>query len=555
MRAWDFLFLLLVIAPIVTGGLVVHKPGVHLEYTQPGAAALVLVLWLWWRVRQGKASLQSSWVYRTGTQLWNKWTKALVVRPLLPLSVAWVLVSLLWYLTSYFRHQAFGSGMADLGIFTNAIWNVSHVSHPFSSIKDGLSLLADHQNFLVYPFGWIFPLWPSPLFLLLLQAFGLSAGGIALYFLARQRLGKEHSLLPWLSIAYWMCGPLRAAARFDFHPEVMMLPLFLFAAWLLQERTWGRRFVGFLCLLAALAAKESAGPVACGLGLAWILGAGPVSTRSFTRILGGAVVVLGLGMFYFDSQVMPSWFGHVYSYENVYAPLRAAPLALLLAPFLQPDIFWLRIFSVSRMKFFLGCLLPFSFVPLLAPLALLAALPGFLMLFLTTGDHRISLGYHYAIEPLVGILFALPAALQSGFTKKYERHLLPALMLASLFSYGRSEVYFWRAYEATPHQAWVRNQVLPRVRPDVAVSASYGFVPHLATRHWVHEARMNGGQCYLWDRSVNNTPMAPYEMDVLEKHLMEQGRVLEFRCGSFSAYRNNEVDSCFSTLPKCEENL
>lgn len=217
---------------------------------------------------------------RHGLSLWELWTRSLEANPLRTLGAMWVLVSLCWFTTSLLRHRAFGSGLADLGIFTNAIWNVHSIGFPYSSIKDGLSLLADHQNYLVYPFGWIFFLWPSPVFLLLLQAFGLSSDD-ALYLLCRQRVGKGNALVAWLPLAYWMCGPLRAANRFDFHPEVMMLPFFLFAAWLLQENENKKRLAGGFLFLLALAAKESAGPVACGLGLAWIAGAGPESTRRF----------------------------------------------------------------------------------------------------------------------------------------------------------------------------------------------------------------------------------------------------------------------------------
>ena len=45
----------------------------------------------------------------------------------------------------------------------------------------------------------------------------------------------------WLPLTFWLCGPLRAALRFDFHPEIFMLPLFLFATFLLQELSWKKR--------------------------------------------------------------------------------------------------------------------------------------------------------------------------------------------------------------------------------------------------------------------------------------------------------------------------
>ena len=132
---------------------------------------------------------------------------------------------------------------------------------PFSSLKNGQSLLADHQNFLIYPLGWIFPIWPSPIFLLFLQAYLVSTGAVALFLLGRQRLGFSSNTTAWLPLTFWLCGPLRAALRFDFHPEIFMLPLFLFATFLLQELSWKKRAWGTFLLLPALAAKESAGQI------------------------------------------------------------------------------------------------------------------------------------------------------------------------------------------------------------------------------------------------------------------------------------------------------
>ncbi len=558
MRIWDFLFILLVFAPMITGGIWVHRPGLHLEYTQPGAAALVLAAMLWWMKHKGRNPWQESYVIRNGQCLWQWWKRRLIATPFRILTGAWFLAGFCWFLTSFFRHRAFGSGLADLGIFTNGVWNVHDIGFPYSSIKDGLSLLADHQIYLLYPLGWIFGLWPSASFLLLLQAFGLSSGAVALYLLGRQRLGAEHALLPWLPLAFWMCGPLRAANRFDFHPEVFMLPLFLFSAWFLQEKEAWKRAAGFALLLCALASKESAGPVACGIGIAWILGAGPIATRSFTRALGSAVVVLGFSAFALNSQVVPQHFGRKYAYGDLYAPFGASLSSLLLAPIQYPSEFFDRLFSLSRIKFFFGTVLGFAGLPLLSPLAAFAALPGFLMLFLTNGDHRISLGFHYAIEPMVGLLFALPAALDSAFAKKNSSWLLPAIMLGSVLSFGRSEAYFWREYQPTAHQAFVRDEVLPLIKREKMVSASYAFVPHLASRQWVHQIPILVNEfqvtvdCVAWDRSVNNTPMGTKEESDLAIMLKLHDYDREFSCGSFALYHKAGTTPCLEKKPSCE---
>ena len=230
LRAWDFLFFLLVLAPALTGG-IWKREGSHFfwEYTQPGPAAMVLALWLWWMARKGRAVEKESYFCRFGLRAWASWQEALLRSPARTLTTAWLVVSAIWLTTSIIRHRGFGSGLADLSIFVNGIWNVGQQGYPYSSIKDGLSLLADHQNYLLYPLGWLFRLWPSPEFLLLIQALGLASGGVALYLLARQRVGEGNQLAAFLPLAFWLGLPVRNVNRFDFHPEVLMLPFFLFA--------------------------------------------------------------------------------------------------------------------------------------------------------------------------------------------------------------------------------------------------------------------------------------------------------------------------------------
>jgi uncharacterized membrane protein len=552
MALWNFSFILLVILPLLTGGVWIQQPHLRLEYTEAGPAAVVLTLLLWWLSHRGMLHPEKSRPIQIARALWARWAKGLAEKPLRTLGPAWLIAALLAFSTSYARHNSLGSGLADLGIFTNGISNVARLGFPSSSIKGGASLLTDHQDFLLYPLGWIFPLWPSPVFLLLLQALAFSTGGIALFLLGRQRLGPAHAAVPLLPFVFWMSGPLRNALRFDVLPEIVMLPLFLFAAYFLQKRSW----VGALFLAAALATKESAGPVACGIGLAWLLGAGPAATRAFTRKLGVAVMALGAGLFYFDSHIVPGLFGVSYAYSDLYAPFGSTPIALAAAPFTHPLLFLGRLFDTARLKFLLGTFLPVGFLPLFAPAALVAALPGFLMLFLTEGDHRISLGFHYAVEPMTGLLFALPVAL-SGIR---SRLLFPGLALAALVSYGRSEPFYWRAYETAPHQTWVRDEVLPFVRPDAGVAASYAFVPHLSNREWVDQIynlmdeRLRRADCVLIDASVNNTPMSISDILAMRMNLEKlRGYSTELTCGALTVYRAPSVGACLTRIPACPE--
>ena len=110
------------------------------------------------------------------------------------------------------RYWAFETHGYDLGIFTNAMWNLTHGNGYMSSVKGGINLFLDHQSPLFWVLAPLFWAVPRPETLLFVQTLGLSAGGPALYHLGRAQFGKDHwtpAALPWL---YWCWLPLRNAA-------------------------------------------------------------------------------------------------------------------------------------------------------------------------------------------------------------------------------------------------------------------------------------------------------------------------------------------------------
>jgi uncharacterized membrane protein len=554
-RIWDFLFALFVLFPIVTGGFWHRSESLKIEYTQPGVAAAILFLWAFIAWKKGKDPLGKSFFLQFFHQAWHRWQN-ITANSRLPLVTGWLFVSLLWFLSAWSRHRGFQTHAADLGIFTNGIWNISQTGSPYSSIKGGISLLADHQDFLIYPLAALFSLLPHPATLLAIQALALASGGIALYLLARQRLGRSSLVPALLPLIYWACTSIRSANLFDFHPEVLMLPLFLFGAWGVQSPRRWEKILGSLLFLTALAAKESAGPVACGLGLAWVLGAGPENTRSYSRAFGGIAILLGIGIFLFDTKAIPQLLGVTYAYGDVYAPLGSSLLDLVQAPFTHSQEFFSRVFGISRLKFLFKLLLPFLFLPLLSWPGMVAALPGFLMLFLTAGDQRLS-GFHYAIEPITGLLFALPAAFQTRFARKYHAAILLLLPLAALLQFGRSEIFHWRFYSIEPRQAWARDHLLPAIHPLRSVSANSALVPHLSIRRWVHFLPVvvteegKPVECLIWDRALNQTPMNAQQITELEARVQSPNYELEFACGSLTVHKIRGGESCLSGPLAC----
>ncbi len=555
MRAWDTLFGIFVLFPLLTGGIWLRGDGYKIEYTQPGIGMFLLAAWaflLWYR---GRNPLQESWVLRTLHSLWRHWKHALATHEWRTLLLVSSFFSLIWFLAGAARHYGLHSDAADMGIFTNGIWNLTQMGWPYASVKSGISLLADHQIFLHYPISWIFPLWPSPYFLLLLQAMGLSLGAVALYLLGKQRLGLQ-PIVAMLPLVYWAYAPMRAATVFDFHPEVLLLPLFLFASWGLQASSWEKKLLGFFFFLLGMLAKESGGPVACGLGLAWLAGAGPEHSRRFTRVFGAFAVAMGVFWFWFDTQWIPRYFQVPYGYSDVYAPFGTSLTGILLAPFEQTQTFFSRLGHISRWNFLWATLAPLALLPLLHLRGLIASLPGYLMLFLTLGTHRVAVGFHYAIEPVTGLFFALPGALATPFAQRHQKKFLLLLPLAAVLLYGRSEPFHWRFYQITDHQAAVRDQWLPQIPRERSVSANSRLVPHLSLRQWIQFLPIlkkdddTVVDCVVWEKSLSQVPMEEKHILQLEKDLAKD-YVLEASCASLAVFRRTDAPNCLAKIPSC----
>lgn len=533
LKAWDLLVWGLIVFPLLTGGIWVSRPGLKLELSELAVPVLLTALLgaalgsHFGRKRMGTPAwnwLSQASSVRAAHQLWRLWTAALT-RKRGTLWIAALAVGTLWAWVALRRHWAFGSGSADLGIFTNAIWNLTHGHGYVSSVKDGMNLFADHQSPIFWLFAPFFALVPRAETLLVLQSLGLALTAIPLAAIGRQHLPKDHWAIAALPLLFWAYLPMRNANAFDFHPETMMLPLFLAAIAGLQSPSTKARWAGAFAFLLALGCKESAGPVAAGIGLAWVFGAGP-KNQAFTRRLGWAAITAGVAVFYFDTRVVPRLLGAGYAYDSYFSQVGQGThgiQGLLLAAFTRPLEVLSQILGIARLKFLLLTLAPLAFLPLLNPRALIAALPGYLMLFLTDGDHRVKIIYHYATEPSVGLFWALPGGVLTlerwlRMRRPGRSHDVPAraalwILFCALAAFGRSETHRARKFTPTEYHLWVREQVLPCVNPKATLAAAGALVPHLSTRRWAHHfprALLPNGEpvdCLVDVSSVNHWPM------------------------------------------------
>lgn len=557
MKPFDLLLLTLVLFPLFTGGFWIDSPDLHLEFNEitPGVALLsILTLWYRWRNRNDLFFTQSrtSRILSKWKTRWHRQSPEAASERRRFYFLTFLGVGFIWSLAALRRHWSFHSGAADLGIFTNVLWNLNTIGAPYSSIKGGINFYSDHPMLTLGPISWIFRFFPHPEFLLVVQSFSLASGGLALALLLKQR-GIRGPLL-WISpMLVWAYSPVRAANLFDFHPETLMFPLFLFGIFFLQELNFSRRLLGLALLVLGALSKESGGPLLFAVSLAWIFGAGPFRAKFFLRRFGYLSAVFALFLFWFHTKFLPSKFGTIYTYSSLYEPFGTGILSLLFAPIQYPVEFFRRLFGLARLKFLFFTSAPLVFVPFSQWRGIVTCAIPFVLLFLAAGDQRLSLGFHYGIEPAVALFFAFSfsvGSLKRKFENTRKSSLVVLLVIFSALFFKKGELVQIRRFSTSEHAEWLLTSLVPKIPHELSVSATSRLVPHLATRKWIQilpELKMPSGSyvdCVIWDTSLPNDAIGAEAEKSLQK-ILEKNYQPMFTHDSLTIFSlKNQPKSC-----------
>ena len=386
--------------------------------------------------------------------------------------------SLLLFCCSAFRHAVFSSTAFDLGIFDQALWQLSRGFSPNVSLL-GMNILADHGAFILYPLSLAYHVFPSPYVILAIQSLMLSFGALPVLLLA-QHYGLNPRSQIVCVLVYLLHPCVFNANLFDFHPETIGIPFVLLVV-LMAER---RRFVAALgCAVIVMSCKEVLSLSVAALGVCFAL--------KQHRRFGLGLVVFGV-----------SWFVVVTQVIMPHVPGGAMPNAFLRYSFLG-DSLWDKVKTVAGspwttllrahpfesgsylIQLVLPCFWVFGrstavYLPALIPIVALNAL--------STLELQRSLRLQYSL-PLIPI-FSLMAmerlrsleGMPSWFTLK-RAELWSLLCFAAPLLAGNT-LLFGRYPVAWAPVGETRSfySAVEAITPDASVLASSRIVPHVAHR-------------------------------------------------------------------------
>ena len=382
-------------------------------------------------------------------------------------------------LLAAFRYDAFLNKRFDLGNFAQAVSNTAH-GRPLETTEvagEQISRLAVHVDPLLVVFAPLWWLWPSPVMLGVVQAIAVALGALPVYWLARKHLASER-VAAYFALVYLLLPALQWNAFNEFDPQMVAVPLLLFAIWYLDED----RLLPFaLFAVAAAASREQIPLLVGGLGVwyAW-------RTRRFgvgAAIAGAGIAWTALAF----SVVIPHFSGGGSPFESRYAAVGGSPLGIAETLLTDP----LRVLGAAThgndLVFLATMFGPLLGLFALSPTLFLVALPELALVLLSSRATDASIGGKLS-SPLIP--FAIAATVLGA--ARLGRHAATAAALVlvatsmSLILGPLPQVGDYGGLSMPDARARAAQKAVDLVPAGAPVSATNRLAAHLSNRRYVY---------------------------------------------------------------------
>jgi len=400
------------------------------------------------------------------------------VRPRRVVAVAVAAYAAVFSFVTVTRHHTLLTHALDLGYYVQLLWSLAEGRGPHVSLPE-MHAWGDHFSPILYLLVPAFWLAPGPEVLLVIQSVALALGAVATFALARRRLGDERPAAAF-AVLYLLNPTLHGINVRDFHATALAIPLLLAALCFAETGRW-RLFAAALAL--TLACREDAALPVLGVG-AWL------ALRHQRWLGGGAVALAALVVLAVEVRwLLPHYRGEAYSHLGRYEHLGRSLGEIVSTLVLHPLRTLGEVLSGRRLLYLGALLLPLAFLPLLAPLELVGALPALAQNLLS----RDRILFHHRTQYQAFVLPFLVLGAVAGYDRLATRRpgrwpvrVLVVAALASLCLSARTvnDLALRRWWPTAEHRA--AYAVLARVPPDASVSTDERYIPHLALRPRVY---------------------------------------------------------------------
>ncbi|PZV18704.1 MAG: hypothetical protein DCF22_01075 [Leptolyngbya sp.] len=389
-----------------------------------------------------------------------------------------VISAVIFFASSTLRHGLFHSNAWDLGIFDQPLYLLSRGLPPISSII-GVHILGDHAAWIFYPLAGLYWIYPDVHWLFAVQAIALALGVLPTYHLAKQSGLPEKQALA-IAVAYLLYPLIFNLNLFDFHPEVIALPLMLTAVWLARAD----RIVEFvICIVVVLGCRDALALTVAAMGV-WLV------VFEKKRVCGAIALVAGLVWFYLATQViLPHFQPAGVLGLSLYAELGNSIPEIALNLVLKPDVVLRRVLTFPNLGYLVILFIPLAwgltprhFAPMVA------TIPQLAMNLLSEKEVQKNLVHQYSLPILPFMLLVVIASLAAGnaWIQRPQRIILWSLVAFTVLGqwhlFGTRYLSKLSTWQAT-------RSAIAHVTTQDSVLAPAALVPHLSHRSRINVVR------------------------------------------------------------------
>ncbi len=387
--------------------------------------------------------------------------------------VVWMIFSHIFilFLCSSLRHALFQSNAFDLGIFDNGIYLISQGKEAFVEFR-GLHILGDHAAWMLYPLALFYKIYPDVHWLFLIQAISLSLGAFPTWSLALHA-GLKESQATAMAAVYLLYPLIFNVNLFDFHPEVIAVPVLLGA--ILAARL-DKVLYFTLAIFVILGCKAVLSLTVIALGV-WLI------LFEKKRRCGIIALTLGGAWFLIATQVIiPQFSGGEPAGIKFYDSLGNSIFEIIKNIFLQPHLVFSKIFTLSNLEYLALLIVPVIWG--LSPRHLTPLVGAFPILFLNLLSDSLqqkNLTQHYSLPIFPFLILAVISTLAAhqGILRSPKKIILWSLVaFFALAKYG----YFSSRYLRHFDTVLATKEAVALVQTQDPVLTADHIAPHLTHR-------------------------------------------------------------------------
>jgi uncharacterized membrane protein len=413
----------------------------------------------------------------------NKFTKFSINPVLVIVGIS----TLVLFFFSSLRHSLFYSGAEDLGIFDQGVYLISQGVSPNSSLindKVDIHIFADHAAFILYPLSAFYKIYPDIHWLLLIQAIALSSGAVPAFKLTVQK-GLSNNQGYLIALIYVLSPLIFNANLFDFHPDVIAIPFFLWAV------LWSRAdklFNFCIAIIIILSCKAVFALTVIAMGI-WLI------LFEKRHLMGVIAISIGIIWFVIATQIIiPVIGGEAAStvrHIGRYASLGKSYSEMILNIFFKPNLILSKIFSVDSLIYLLLLFAPFIWLLKNADLCpLIVAIPTIAMSILSDDPQQRYLANQYPLPILPFLILITISSLE--LTSKKRWHLRFIIFWTTLAFVIMSRFNLFTGEYLKSLDTWqANNEAIALVKTEGSILTTHEISPHVTHRPQVKLAFSN----------------------------------------------------------------